>query len=91
MYLLLEIINWSKILYFRGNNHNVVPVFDIAINEDVKSEILLQKTHESTVNIITRQAIVIEVSEPLRWNGYGVLPVVMTMTNSGDTGINQRL
>ncbi|XP_043271303.1 carbonic anhydrase 1-like [Venturia canescens] len=40
---------------------------------------------ESSVNIKTSLAVVVQSSEPLKWNGYSSKPVIVTMANDGNT------
>ncbi|XP_011303173.1 carbonic anhydrase 1 [Fopius arisanus] len=87
-FLILEVINWGKIISSLGSNHELeVAVVENSDCEDERESLSRKHSEnfESPVNIIPRQAVVIEVSEPLKWCGHSVPPIAMTMSNSGDT------
>lgn len=44
-------------------------------------------SNQSPINIITRFALVVQLSKPLQWNNYNNAPLSMTITNNGHTGI----
>ncbi|XP_015117528.1 carbonic anhydrase [Diachasma alloeum] len=91
-FLFLEVINWGKIISSLGSNHDLeVTVFENTEDEDDRESLSRKhsESFESPVNIVPRQAVVIEISEPLKWNGYTVPPIAMTILNSGETVIVQ--
>ena len=43
-------------------------------------------SNQSPVNIVTRLAVVVQSSQPLKWIGYRSQPVSMSMANDGNSG-----
>ncbi|XP_024946140.1 carbonic anhydrase 1 [Cephus cinctus] len=90
--LLTEMVDWSQ-LFLSANNHrpsgdHILP-FGYASHNGPHT---WKKTYphsggsnQSPINITSRSAIVVQLSEPLKWSGYRTQPVFMTMANDGNS------
>lgn len=45
-------------------------------------------SNQSPINIATQLVVVVQPSEPLRWNGYDKGPLSMTIANNENNGAN---
>ncbi|XP_063974465.1 putative carbonic anhydrase 5 [Diachasmimorpha longicaudata] len=91
-FLFLEVVNWGKVISSLGSHDDLqVTVVEDTEEEDDHGSLSGKESEsfESPVNIVPRQAVVIEVSEPFKWNGYKIPPVAMTMFCREDTVIIQ--
>lgn len=84
----MEIVDWTKLLSPLTNNHLPQIPGDDSIHKDETRTIIFheQVVNEFCMNIITHDAVVMELSKSLNWNGYSSHPMSMTMKNNKNTG-----
>ncbi|KAF7995556.1 hypothetical protein HCN44_006663 [Aphidius gifuensis] len=85
--LILEIVDWTKLLAPLTNNHPTQIPRDNSTHKDEARTIIFheQVVNEYCMNIITHDAVVMELSKPLNWHGYSSHPMSMTMKNNKNT------
>lgn len=88
--LLTEILDWTQLFAPLNCQHSPVFIFGYADHNGPHTWKLSFPESggcsQSPINIVTRSACVVQPSEPLKWRGYSIQPVSMTMTNDGNSG-----
>ncbi|XP_015524303.1 carbonic anhydrase 3 [Neodiprion pinetum] len=86
--LLTEILDWTQLFAPLDCQHSPVFIFGYADHNGPHTWKLSYPesggSSQSPVNIVTRSACVVQPSEPLKWRGYSIQPVSMTMANDGN-------
>ncbi|XP_076759041.1 carbonic anhydrase 1 [Xylocopa sonorina] len=88
--LLTEVLSWTQLFPWMENECNISSFkFGYTDRNGPYTWKMLYPdssgSNQSPINIATRLAIVVQPSEPLRWNGYNKGPLSMTISNNENT------
>ena len=89
--LLTEVLDWTQLFPWVENECNF-PSFTFGYTDRNGPHMwkLLYPdsngSNQSPINITTQLAVVVQPSEPLRWNGYDKRPLSMIIANNGNNG-----
>lgn len=94
--LLTEVLDWTQLFRWMENECNF-PSFAFGYTDRNGPHMwkLLYPdsngSNQSPINITTQLAVVVQPSEPLRWNGYDKRPLSMIIANNGNNGATSPL